>query len=622
MAIDVLGKRGTALARKASNLSPEAREILESSLLGRKSGQNVRLAGDIEKASGLAPGSRMSVDDLKAAQFEKLSPEINKAYEAARQLGFDLDTAAFDDLLSTPMGREAWRKSLASVQNRSPFQPAIASQEGGVSLREGENIASGRAVSRALNKFSPKPGARPERPQGLAEFIARRGGIKDQGGELRALDLSKTKIGRNKIVSENGENLDRMREAAAQAGYFNHLYGTADDAAAKSTVTDFLDLLDQDIRGGGAYSQFDDALASNAQQFDELLAQRQRAESIFSELGTYIPKGTPDDAVIRAARLVSEGRASPEDALRQVEYDDFLEFGAQPRDVPSGLLQGENLRQYSNLARLDETKRVLDSAAQVAARAGDKNTAAQASAIAKELRTRMDDLLNDPAYANARTLRQEAFKTDEAFDLGAELASGRVPFGLPQKAASVADTDRGFLARGYGAKQSENILNKGATEGALNALSTPMAREAMEAALGGETKSVIDALSRERAFNVAARDVTGNSTTARQFAEMLGTGTGVGGAAMLFGADPTTSGVAGLLAGALRKGAPAIARKIATDAEKKAAPHIAEILIRRQLPSSRPIPEGALERLSQSKRDEIARFLMSIGAFEAGTPAR
>lgn len=622
MAIDVLGKRGTALARKASNLSPEAREVLESSLLGRKSGQNVRLAGDIEQAAGLAPGNRMSVDDLKAAQYEKLSPEINKAYAAARQLGFDLDTAAFDDLLSTPMGREAWKKSLASVQNRSPFQPAIASQEGGVSLREGENLASDRSISRALNKFSPKPGARPERPQGLAEFIARRGGIKDQGGELRSLDLSKTKIGRNKIVSENGENLDRMREAAAQAGYFNHLYGTADEAAANSTVADFLDLLDQDIRGGGAYSQVDDALAAQAQQYDEMLAQRQRAESIFSELGTYVPKGTSDDAVIRAARLVSEGRASPDDALRQVEYEDFLEFGSKPRETPAGIFGGEDVRQYSNLARLDETKRVLDSSGQVAARAGDKNTASQASAIAKELRTRMDRLLDDPAYANARALRQEAFKTDEAFDLGAELASGRVPFGMPKKASSVADTDRKFLSQGYGAKQAENILNKGSTEGALNALSTPMAREAMEAALGGEAKTVMDALARERAFNMAARDVTGNSTTARQFAEMLGTGTGVGGAAMLFGADPTTSGVAGLLAGVLRKGAPAIARKIATDAEKKAAPHLAEILTRRQLPASRPIPEGALERLSKAKRDELARILMSVGAFEAGTPSR
>ncbi|MDW9814925.1 hypothetical protein GOB25_07555 [Sinorhizobium meliloti] len=622
MAIDVLGKRGTALARKASNLSPEAREVLESSLLGRKAGQNARVVSDIEGAAGLPAGNRLGVEDLKAAQFEKLSPEINKAYQAARELGFDLDTDAFDDLLSTPMGREAWKKSLESVQNRAPFQPKIAMQEAGTSVRDGNNLASGRSISRALNQFSPKPGAMPKKPQGLAEFVARRGGVKDQGGELGALDLSKTKIGRNRLVSENGEDLDRMREAAAQAGYFNHLYGTADDAAANSTVADLLDLLDQDIRGGGTYSQFDDALAFESQQYDDLLAERRRAESLFSELGSYIPKGTPDDAVIRAAKLVSEGRAAPDDALRQVEYEDFLEFGAQPRDVPSGLFPGENVRQYSNLSRLDQMKRALDSKSKMAARAGDNTTASEATALARELRTRMDSLLDDPVYANARALRQEAFKTDEAFDLGADLASGRVPFGLPQKAKSVADTDRDFMAKGYAARQSENLLNKGSTEGALNSLSTPMAREAMEAALGSNAQSVINALARERAFNAAARDVTGNSTTTRQLMEMLGTGTGVGGAAMLFGYDPTTSGVAGFLAGAMKRGAPALARKIATETEKKAAPHLAEILTRRQLPTSRPIQEGALERLSKSKREALARMIMGIGAHNAGTPAR
>lgn len=403
MAIDVLGKRGTALARKASNLSPEAREVLESSLLGRKSGQNVRLAGDIEQAAGLAPGNRMGVDELKSAAYKNVAPKINAAYEAAREAGADLPREPFRSILETPMGQKAYEDAADSLLNRSATQGFKANSE---------------------------------------------------------------------------------------------------------------------------------------------------------------------------------------------------------------------------LARLDEMKRILDSKASAAYRAGDNNTGEQAASLARLLRETMDQTIAGPEYAAARGLRQQAYKTDEAFDLGAELASGRVPFGMPKKASSVADTDRKFLSQGYGAKQAENILNKGSTEGALNALSTPMAREAMEAALGGESKAVMDALARERAFNMAARDVTGNSTTARQFAEMLGTGTGVGGAAMLFGADPTTSGVAGLLAGALRKGAPAIARKIATDAEKKAAPHLAEILTRRQLPTSRPIPEGALERLSKAKRDELARILMSVGAFEAGTPSR
>ena len=53
MAIDVLGKAGQGAGRAAANVSPAARETLETSLAGRKAGQNERLAGDVQRAAGL-----------------------------------------------------------------------------------------------------------------------------------------------------------------------------------------------------------------------------------------------------------------------------------------------------------------------------------------------------------------------------------------------------------------------------------------------------------------------------------------------------------------------------------------------------------------------------------------
>lgn len=389
MALDALGKRGTALARKASNLSPEARETLDAAVLGRKAGQNTRLASDIEAASGLPAGNRTDVGELKSAAYKKAAPAINEAYEAARAAGADLPRTPFQEILDTPMGARAYEDAAESLLNRNATQGFKANSE---------------------------------------------------------------------------------------------------------------------------------------------------------------------------------------------------------------------------LARLDETKRILDSKASAAYRAGDNNTGEQASSLAKLLRERMDDSIAGEEYAAARGLRREAYQTDASFDLGEQLAGRNIPLGLPGQAAKVSNPEA--MRQAYGASLAQRILNGNATDGALNALSTPMAKEAATAVLGDNAPTLANALARERAFNMAARDVTGNSTTARQVAEMLGTGTGVGGAAMLFGYDPTTSGLAGFLAGAMKRGAPALARKVATEAEKKAAPHLAEILTRRALPTSRPIPEGALERLSKSKRDALVRMIM------------
>ncbi|WP_319519717.1 hypothetical protein [uncultured Martelella sp.] len=49
-------------------------------------------------------------------------------------------------------------------------------------------------------------------------------------------------------MREGGDTLDNARLAAAEAGYFDHLYGTADQAAEKSTIGDLLDALDNASR--------------------------------------------------------------------------------------------------------------------------------------------------------------------------------------------------------------------------------------------------------------------------------------------------------------------------------------------------------------------------------------
>ncbi len=82
--------------------------------------------------------------------------------------------------------------------------------------------------------------------QSLIQFLAGRGGIKDTGGDLTAMDLHLWHRGaafRNKLVNPQGFDLDYAREAAVEAGYLPE----------GSTTNDLLQALAKDARGPRVY---------------------------------------------------------------------------------------------------------------------------------------------------------------------------------------------------------------------------------------------------------------------------------------------------------------------------------------------------------------------------------
>jgi hypothetical protein len=264
-----------------------------------------------------------------------------------------------------------------------------------------------------------------------------------------------------------------------------------------------------------------------------------------------------------------------------------------------------------NLAVLDETKRILDGWAKKGFRDADPMASEYASA-AEALRTKLDDLLSGDEYAVARALRQDAYKADEAFDLGAELAGSRIGLGVPQSVAKVPPQHVGKVAQGYGATTVENLLNKNATKGAYASMTTPQARTASQAALGQNDSIVQKALGRERQFNITNDEIVGNSSSARQFAEMAGWGGGAAGASILMGNDIWTSGLTGLLGAVGRRSIPTIARKLVTDNQRTVAPFLADILTKANLPTTRPIPPGFLEKFVTNGDQKLAKTLNLI----------
>ncbi|MFL0418422.1 hypothetical protein ACH0CP_12700 [Sphingomonas sp. 179-I 2A4 NHS] len=91
------------------------------------------------------------------------------------------------------------------------------------------------------NGGSPKPSA----PKDLYRFLAEHGGLRDdEGHDLAGGRGLRTFVpGRGSLIRRGGMSLDRARELAAEAGYFHDT--APSNATSRTTVADFLDLLDE-----------------------------------------------------------------------------------------------------------------------------------------------------------------------------------------------------------------------------------------------------------------------------------------------------------------------------------------------------------------------------------------
>lgn len=193
-------------------------------------------------------------------------------------------------------------------------------------------------IDRIVAELVPDaPPARKSESASLQDFLIRAGGVQDQKSELSALGLQNaSQKFKGRLVKETGRTLDDAREIAAEAGYFNHRYGTSEEAVQKSTIADLLDELDSESRriasvpeddGGRRYveARVDEMLRKVGPEVDEKLVARavQLAEA---------EKIDPIEAFDRVA-MEAEGRtidttstappARIDDPLRPA--DDFIE---------------------------------------------------------------------------------------------------------------------------------------------------------------------------------------------------------------------------------------------------------------------------------------------------------
>ena len=214
----LLGKGQGALGNSA-----EARNILASALKAREAGAPTRLAADTNENFGTAVSPTTATRDILD----------HRATLDAQNYGAALDQGApavdaqpvvdlIDDHLKTAVGeqKKALTRLRAEIMEPNPKLP--------------ENMP--------VSAAPPMPG----KPQTLVNFLQNAGGVRDDGGDLSSLGLTRFPG----LVTKNGLAPDRARELAHEAGYLG-------DGSSESINDTYIhDLIDK-LQSHPTYSAHD-----------------------------------------------------------------------------------------------------------------------------------------------------------------------------------------------------------------------------------------------------------------------------------------------------------------------------------------------------------------------------
>lgn len=304
-----------------NGLEEATKNVAFAAALGGVLGGSFQAAGE-----GIGRALR-NIDTDSAARVLAEAPTVRPEFRSA----LDGDARAAADLLApirTDLPPEARGALMAVELDRitADARPAAASP----SLHDSASaraIAAAQAntaffhdpapeqIARIVDQLVPAETA-PARAAGEAEsierFLMRSGGVQDFKGELEAIgaaNRSERFVG--KLVREDGMPLDEARRRAAEAGYFNDLYGTAENAMEKSTIADLLDRLDTASRETPAVRDAGDG--------------RAYAESLVYDIAARAGPAVDDRLILQAAELANAEGLSPAEALDRVLIADDAE---------------------------------------------------------------------------------------------------------------------------------------------------------------------------------------------------------------------------------------------------------------------------------------------------------
>ncbi|MEX0852409.1 MAG: hypothetical protein WD036_03880 [Bauldia sp.] len=275
-------------------------------------------AGDLDMAAAEAArrlppdnplGRAMSGDAATAAELLEpiapaLRPEARGALSAA-----DADRAAV---------AAARTSDPASFDQRLDAAIGMAEEIGSHSPRPDYMAGLRRKMLHAFSRQAPEKA--PE-PQSLFQFLAARGGLADEAGELTARDFDKVRVaglggGRARLVREDGMSLDEAREAALEAGYLRD-EGAVTGGESRSSLNDLLDALDREAAGEPVFSDLDADLAARRADRETYEAMREELDAAIGDVGAALVGDLDEATKRRAVKIRLEEGLDPLDAIER-----------------------------------------------------------------------------------------------------------------------------------------------------------------------------------------------------------------------------------------------------------------------------------------------------------------
>lgn len=176
---------------------------------------------------------------------------------------------------------------------------------------------------------------------------------------------------------------------------------------------------------------------------------------------------------------------------------------------------------YPNLAFWDATKKELDDAANAAGRSGRNGEAQVLGDLARTLRTELDSQV--PSYQLARAGAARFFDAENALEAGQNFVGKNMTAAEARRSlAQMSPQERQLFQDGFVSRFIDQISQVGDRRSVLNKIAeSPAAREKLNIALGPQRAQELEAgLRVEGVMDLARNAVQGNSTTARQLAEL------------------------------------------------------------------------------------------------------
>ncbi len=176
---------------------------------------------------------------------------------------------------------------------------------------------------------------------------------------------------------------------------------------------------------------------------------------------------------------------------------------------------------YPNLAFWDATKREIDDAANAASRQGRNGEAGVLRDLARTLRGELDNHV--PSYQQARAGAAHFFDAENALEAGQNFVGKNMTSAEARRALSqMTPQERQLFQDGFVSRFTETLNAVGDRRSILNKIGeSPAAREKLNVALGRARAEELEAgLRVEGIMDLARGAVSGNSTTARQLAEL------------------------------------------------------------------------------------------------------